>query len=530
MLVAVFLGTLGLLVPPSLFGITVFDEGFIVTGAMQVLDGKLPYRDFLSLYGPGQFYLTALLFAMFGEGLIVAHIAHAALLAGLAVTVFELSRVASHNRRMLPLVMALAYAGIVLYAQQNVGYPSISASLALFLAALPLGKWVQERRQWLLGMASALVGVAGTLRWDFGLFGLIALAVTVATLLLQSSAGSKRWLALAFCAIGPALGIMAAVYVPLVVIVSDPGRWYQEVLRYSVVEFPKWRSLDFVRPAFWSFVTSWRDGDANQFSRSVLRLAYVVLPVSSALATLGIAGSRFVRQKKYLPDRASAQSLFLCVLTVFLLNQMRVRPTLWQGFPAVVACLPLLSYVLNLLPGSNQFGAAMRTACLCGGFVLGAFLFYQALQEWMHAVDRRVVALNMQRAAGVGVTRDWSYYGELVNYVRSKTHDGEPIYSGVSDHSRLFANDPMLYFLSDRSPADRFVELEPGIANTRSAQQEIIEALMKKSVRIVILLDIDSNEPNLTSVSNGVHDLDIFLTEHYRPSRQFGPYTVLEAK
>ena len=168
----------------------------------------------------------------------------------------------------------------------------------------------------------------------------------------------------------------------------------------------------------------------------------------------------------------------------------------------------------------------MRTAGSFGGFVLGAFLFYPALQGWMHAIDRRGIALDTPRAAGVRVERDWGYYAELVNYIRSQTHDGEPIYSGASDHSRLFINDAMLYFLSNRPPADRFVELEPGIANTRSGQQEILKSLRDKSVRVIILLDIDSTEPNLTSMSNGIHDLDIFLLEHYRPLRKFGPYTV----
>ena len=81
------------------FWVSRFDEGFIVTGAMLVLSGKLPYVDFSQLDGPAEYHFTAGLFALFGEKLIVVHIAHAMLLAGLAVTVFELSRVASEGHR-----------------------------------------------------------------------------------------------------------------------------------------------------------------------------------------------------------------------------------------------------------------------------------------------------------------------------------------------------------------------------------------------------------------------------------------------
>jgi hypothetical protein len=180
-----------------------------------------------------------------------------------------------------------------------------------------------------------------------------------------------------------------------------------------------------------------------------------------------------------------------------------------------------------VLPTRTRFRTALRIAGSIPGIVLGTFLFYPALQGWMHAIDRRTIALDTPRGAGVRVERDWGYYAELVDYIRSQTRGGESIYSGASDHSRLFVNDAMLYFLSNRPPADRFVELEPGIANTRSGQQEILNALREKSVRLIVLLELESGEPNLTSTSNGIHELDIFLGDHYRPLKRFGPYTVM---
>jgi hypothetical protein len=51
------------------------DEGIVVQGAQRILDGQLPYRDFFSFYTPGSFYLTALLFTVFGDSLLVARTA-----------------------------------------------------------------------------------------------------------------------------------------------------------------------------------------------------------------------------------------------------------------------------------------------------------------------------------------------------------------------------------------------------------------------------------------------------------------------
>ena len=47
------------------------DEGIIVLYAQQILDGRLPQRDFYTVYGPGAFGLTAAAFAMFGSSLVV---------------------------------------------------------------------------------------------------------------------------------------------------------------------------------------------------------------------------------------------------------------------------------------------------------------------------------------------------------------------------------------------------------------------------------------------------------------------------
>jgi hypothetical protein len=46
--------------------LNLYDEGLVVYGAARVMRGEVPYRDFWSMYGPGQFYLIAGLFKIFG--------------------------------------------------------------------------------------------------------------------------------------------------------------------------------------------------------------------------------------------------------------------------------------------------------------------------------------------------------------------------------------------------------------------------------------------------------------------------------
>lgn len=509
----------------SLAGINIFDEGFIVSGAMLVSDGNLPYRDFLSMYGPGQYYVTAAVFALLGEELVFVRYLHVLLLTALGMTIHALAKEAN-ARPGRALLVLLGYVGIVLFAKPSVGYPAITATLFLLISGVGLTKWSRTARISSLVFASCMIGFAGLFRWDFGIFGLLALAATLTILTMRDRIKADYlipFFSTATAAFGPALLILAAVYIPLLVVFSDPARWYQEVLLFSLNEFEKWRNLEFVRPAYWRLF----DGAASSFSNSILRLTYLGLPVLlvvGAVATV-IHSLLFRRDKPLTRDRLDL-IVYLAFICLFLLNQMRVRPGLWQGFPAVVASLPLIvllwDYHRALISRRLTLSLALGTT----GFVIGALLFNVALDAMFAPRSERLLEFDTPKTTGIRIEPERKPYIDLVNYVHDNTRPGEPIYSGVKDHSRLFVNDAMLYFLVDHPPADRFLELEPGISNTRAGQQEIIDALARKKVRLIVLSDILSDEPNRTSRSNGVRILDEFIRANYHFYRDFGNQAV----
>jgi uncharacterized membrane protein len=47
-----------------------YDEGIILCGADRVLHGELPYRDFWTMYSPGQYYILSILFRLIGRSLL----------------------------------------------------------------------------------------------------------------------------------------------------------------------------------------------------------------------------------------------------------------------------------------------------------------------------------------------------------------------------------------------------------------------------------------------------------------------------
>jgi hypothetical protein len=120
---------------------------------------------------------------------------------------------------------------------------------------------------------------------------------------------------------------------------------------------------------------------------------------------------------------------------------------------------------------------------------------------------------------------------EALRYLRSNTEETEQIYVGNQVHDYIFVNDVSFYFLSGRRSATRYHELHPGVANTREVQQEIIEELRSKQVGWLVLVDIwISTEPNLSSVSTGVYDLDEFIQENYRLATEYGMYQVWQRR
>ena len=102
------------------------------------------------------------------------------------------------------------------------------------------------------------------------------------------------------------------------------------------------------------------------------------------------------------------------------------------------------------------------------------------------------VQLHLPRASAAQIPRwldkrgEWRAYSEMVDLIRANTAPNEPIFSGVQDTSRLVLNDALLYFIADRPSATRGVEMEPGLTNTPTGQQELIEVIERSKVRVLL--------------------------------------------
>lgn len=108
-----------------------------------------------------------------------------------------------------------------------------------------------------------------------------------------------------------------------------------------------------------------------------------------------------------------------------------------------------------------------------------------------------------------------------------KTIDkNEPIYVGLTDHSKIFINNSMLYFLLPNPIATRYHELHPGVANTVPVQHEIVRELEK--VDYIVLWDYFYCEPNESCIGTDVTLIDDYIDDNFSELRRYGAYQLMK--
>ena len=188
--------------------LNVYDEGIVLAGADRVLWGDVPYRDFWSMYPPGQFYVLALLFKLFGTSATVARVYDLFVRALLAVCTFLTAKKLGGSTAvaLAGWVVALVWIGFTRFAAYPVyaALVLIGVGLLLYLHHLETG---QGRWLFYSGLALALGAV---FRHDLaGMAAFVVLLALLARRLLERKGGWRP--------IGVYLGGLAAVGLPIAV-------------------------------------------------------------------------------------------------------------------------------------------------------------------------------------------------------------------------------------------------------------------------------------------------------------------------
>jgi len=167
------------------YGNVTQDEGWLLECSQRVAAGQVPHRDFISIYPAGRYYFFAYVLQWFDGDLVAVRGAWCVLRAAVVALTFAI------GRRLMPLPLALAAAGVVLVLPgpwHKTFFPLVPLGT---LAAL--GAWLASgRRVWLVA-ASLAAGIGVWFRHDVGLLALgTAGLVVLATRIGFRAEGSAR--------------------------------------------------------------------------------------------------------------------------------------------------------------------------------------------------------------------------------------------------------------------------------------------------------------------------------------------------
>jgi hypothetical protein len=465
-------------------GINPNDEGIVLQAAARITHGQLPYRDFYANYGPGEYYLIALLNLIAGPSLLSWRVLNVALDATVATLAFALLR--QQANLAIALIATTAVAAAMSFPQIPHPNPPL---LALAFAAVLLG----DRRPVASG---ALAGLALACRPDAGLAVLIAVA-------LAALAGGGRPAALRAGATG--LGVGLLLLVPFLIVA--PGAFWDQTLGFdfgaqSLQRLP----LPGLSPG---------PGGPSH----VLHHYYVYVLLAGAALWLLVA----------LATRAPLRSWALAPLAVAGVAYLVGRPDDFHLIP--------LAAVLPVMLGAVIFNArrlarpVVVLVCLALGLLA------------LEGLDlKRVQLVTLPRSTPIGVdvadgikvpVADARALSALVRFVRARVAPGQPVFVANPRYDLVNVGDPLLYVLLQRPNPTRYDVMQPGVVTTAAVQREMVRSLERaRPLLIVRWLSplADQVQPDGAGHSSGVHVLDRYLANRFAPLRRFGEYLVLRRR
>ena len=511
-----------------------YDEGLVLFGAVRVLHGDVPYRDFYANYGPAQFYVLAGLFKVFGPSILVGRVWDLVIKAmSVALAYGILKPLGGRGIALIGSVFTLVW----LAALGFHGYPIFPCLLLALLSVyfvLPTYLGSQSRRPLIL--AGACIGAMSLFRPDMGLMGALA---HVAALILfhlrirRDGALPVSWLVRSISAV--VVGVLV-ISVPmwLIVLAAASGR---EVVRDLVLiqmrSYPRMRSLPF--PSLPALAA-----DLVNLRWNRVKDGAAFLPPLAGLAAFAVALGLVGRHSDRIRDKAGPESLRigalllvggLCVL--FYVKGL-VRMSTSHVTLAIVPAFLVVCMVWQWTTGHRLVQAlalglflAVGLVCVDPARIVGRTLLSNL--RWMSRPGQ--VASECGSHPGtdrVGCFRLAPDQREAIRFVRERTDPDERIFVGLTRHDRIVFNDVLFYFASGRLSATKWHHFDPGLQTTLAIQSEMVSELEHARPRLIVLNSEweDLREPNQSAESSGVTILDEYIRTHYVRAATFGGYQI----
>lgn len=513
-----------------------YDEGIVLTGAMRVAAGQVPHRDFYFIYGPAEIYALAGLFKVFGPSVLAERLFDLFIKALVVTSVFAI--LAACCRKSVAVFISIVTI-LWLFGLNEFGLAVMPVSILNLISSvliLPVfeGRFSAKRMM----AAGAVAGTALLFRYDTGvaLLGIHACVIAIAVYLQPKGTANKpRIFVSAFWPYLAGFGLVALF----------PVLYYLSVARlnsiaHDVVVFPRkyyYRSRNLPFP---------------KVTLKYFENIGVYLPLAIAAMTLYALARQ--RARRNAPSTIGERkwdgfliTFGLMLAVMYLKGIIRIAPI--QMYLAIVPSLLLIAVLFE------HRAAFPRVARISINFLMllsllaatWSALHVVRLESLYHlSVAQRVLHYPRMATPELEtawcdttnpITRGFCFLPEddriqAIEFIRSHTHAGQTLYSGLRQHDRVFANDNLIYFATQLLPATRWSHFDPDLQNRSDIQTQMVHEL-EQNAPPYLVLDSEFDlvrEPNESSKSSGVTLLDSYIRDQYRPIEQFDKLSIWQRR
>ncbi len=519
-------------------GLNYYDEGIAVYGASQIINGSVLYKDIWSNYAPGQYYLLALTFKVFGQSIIAERILSSVLNSGVIFCVYLLAyRLIRDATALFSWFFALAL--FSRYTFYGCNLPT--AFLFCLLSFLCVAKFLETEKRFCLVLSGILIGLVTLFRHDFGAYTLLSECAIIILFkyrnqtVTKQSLSQKLWSCLKLCLL--LLPGLFMVLIPVVVffVFTVPAR----VLFEDLIWFP-FAVYSKVRYVPWPFFPSIRilSENSSRFFRHML----VILPSNFMLSVLVLLSGHLMLTswRKLAFSTKDWLALLLLFMSLTLFNYSRILSDIYHMVPQVLLMIIVLPWLCRVFAQNTGIRLYSFLKSLSVFLVIVAFIAFAPMfvrntggKLAISQSKNKYTKLQIDRARHIEIkSARAAPLQQAVAFVKSVTSPEERIFVGNSRHDKTRANEPMFYFLAERHNATIFNDLHPGLVTTETVQKRIMEDLIRHRVRYIVLsskYEVVGTDKE-SRKNNGVVLLDNFIKLNYDEVEWFSHYTILRSK
>ena len=500
-----------------------FDEGMTLACTNMVMHGGIPYKDFVTPFGPAQFYILSFLFTVFGAYLETAHIYIIFLHASICTMIFYLAYRLCRNKMWALFVWVVGVASLA----PRIGSTAWSIWPFIFFNILSVVFFVFfiERERFVDVIAAGLsAGMAALCRYELGLYFIISEIAIIVLMAFLSPKHQKARLYLAlplyiFCILILPLGFLFYLWKngaikDFLYSVSLP---YTVIIKYGETPFPA-PCFDLRRIFYGSlaFIT------INQHYIPIL--AYI----ASAPAAI------YLYARKKIDAKKMTTLLFITISGAVIFPYAYFGADVTHTMPVIFPALILSAFILETgVARKSDYAIYFKIFIKIFSYVILLLLVLLSIKNTDKYIKNVLtkpfkgdILLLETRRGNVYVPKaEKEDVDSLIKFIDSNSLATDKIFMGFDSHKEIsHGGEPMIYFLADRLPSTKYFIMFPGVADQEKTQKEIIASL--RNVKLIAL----SSEGRIVVESAkgraGSDVLDRYIREHYRPVKKIGNYTI----